>query len=154
MCSSCNFIDPRKCILGQLISGFKRTINWSNQYLDYLIDPSFQGVNVLFVLSFENNAHQTSYKRYFLPTVTIKDYNVMINGKKFFDQPVKNDRRTYDNIRKIAAGQGNDYTTGYLLHYVCFQNYYKMIAIDLSTQQALNADPKAIEQINSTGNLD
>ena len=71
----------------------------------------------------------------------------------FFDQPVKNDKITYGNIRKVATGQG-DYTAGCLLDYAYFKNYYKMIAIDLSKQQALDADPKAIQQINFTANLD
>ena len=70
------------------------------------------------------------------------------------DQPVKNDRRTYNNIRKIATDQRDDYTTGSLLHYVYFQSYCKMIAIDLIKQQALDADPSAIKQINFTGFLD
>ena len=60
---------------------------------------------------------------------------------------------TYENIRKIAAGQGDDYTTGCLLDYTYFKKYYKMIAIDLSKQQALDADPKATQQINFTANL-
>ena len=78
----------------------------------------------------------------------------MTDGKNFFDQPVKNDKVTYENIRKIATGQGDDYTTGCLLDYIYFKNYYKMIAVDLSKQQALDADPKAIQQINFTANLD
>ena len=78
----------------------------------------------------------------------------MIDGKSFFNQPVKSDIRTYDNIRKIETGQGNDYTSGCLLDYNYFNNYYKMIAIDLSKQQALDADPKAIQQINFTEKLD
>ena len=78
----------------------------------------------------------------------------MIDGKNFFDQPIKNDKITYDNIRKIAIGQGDDYTTGCLLDYVYFKKYYKMITIDLSKQQALDADPRAIQQINFTANLD
>ena len=77
----------------------------------------------------------------------------MIDGKNFFNQPVKNDKVTYENIRKIATGQGDDYTTGCLLDYTYFKKYYKMIAIDLSKQQALDADPKAIQQINFTENL-
>ena len=67
---------------------------------------------------------------------------------------MKNDKITDDNIRKVATGQGDDYTTGCLLDYVFFKNYYKMIAIDLSKQQVLNADPRAIQQINFTANLD
>ena len=77
----------------------------------------------------------------------------MIDGKNFFDQSVKNNLRTYDNIRKIATGQGDDYTTGCLLDHNYFNKYYKMIAIDLSKQQAPDADPKAIQQISFTGNL-
>ena len=78
----------------------------------------------------------------------------MIDGKNFFDQPVKNDKVTYENIRKIATGQGDDYTTGCLLDYIYFKNYCKMIAVDLSKQQAQDADPKAIQQINFTANLE
>ena len=74
----------------------------------------------------------------------------MINGKNFFDQPVQSSVRTYDNIQKIATGQGDDYTTGCLLDYNYFNNYSKMIAINLNKQQALNADPKATQQINFT----
>ena len=69
----------------------------------------------------------------------------MINGKNFFDQPVKNNETTYENIRKIATGQGDDYTIGCLLDYIYFTNYYKMIAVDLRKQQALDADLKAIQ---------
>ena len=76
----------------------------------------------------------------------------MIDGKNFFDEPVKNDKVTYGNIRKIATGQGHDYTTGCLLDYTYFKKYYKIIAVDLSKQQALDADPKAIQQIDFTGN--
>ena len=78
----------------------------------------------------------------------------MIDGKKLFDQPVKNDLITYENIRKIATGQRDNYTTGCLLDYNYFRNDYKMIAIDLNKQQALDADPRAIQQINFTANRD
>ena len=106
-------------LLQQLKSGFKITINWNkyqtkvsterqNQYLDFLVDPIVQGVNRLFVLSLENKGD------IYFPKVEIKNY-VMIDGKNFFDQPVKSGMRTYDNIRKIAVGQGDYYTTGCLL---------------------------------------
>ena len=88
------------------------------------------------------------------PNVEIKDYNVMVGRKKFFDQPVKNNKVTYENVRKTATGQGDDYTTGCLLDYICFKNYYKMIVVDLSKQQALDADLKEIRRINFTANLD
>ena len=76
----------------------------------------------------------------------------MIDGKNFFDQPIKDNKVTYENIRKITTGQRDDYATG--LDFIYFKKYYKMIAIDLSKQQALDADPKAIQQINFTANLD
>ena len=77
----------------------------------------------------------------------------MIDEKNFFDQLFKNDIRTY-NIRKISTGQGDDYTTGYWLDYNYFKEHYKMIAIDLSKQKELDSDPKALQQINFTGNLE
>ena len=146
--------------LQQLISGFKRVINWNkylskpellaqNPYINHLVEPSFQGVNRLFVLAFENDNNRRSDEQYYLPTVEIKDYNIVINSENFFDQPIKNNKITYDNIRKIAAGQGDDYTTGCLLDYPYFANTYKMIVVDLSKQQALDADPRAIQQIIS-----
>ena len=119
-----------------------------------MINPSFQGVNRLFVLSFENNGGRTSYTRYYLPLVDINGYNVVIDGPNFFNQPVKNNLITYGNIRKIATGQGDDYITDCLLDYNYFNNYYKMIAIDFRKQQELDCDPKAIQQINFTVNLD
>ena len=125
-----------------------------NPNLNNLVELSFQGVNRLFVLAFESDAKRTSNKRYYLPNVEIKDYNVMIDGKNVFDQPVKNNKTTYENIRKIATGQGDNYTTGCLLDYAYFRDNYKMIAIDLSKQQALDADPRAVQQINFFANLD
>ena len=151
--------------LQQLKSSFKRIINW-NKYLSkpellaqspnlkHLVEPIFQGVNRLFVLAFENDDDRTSDDQYYLPTVEIKDYNIMINGEKFFDQPIKNNKVTYENIRKIATGQGDDYTTGFLLDYSYFADTYKMIAVDLNKQQALDTDPRAVQQINFTANLD
>ena len=151
--------------LQQLKSGFKRVINWNkylskpellaqNPNLNHLVEPSFQGVNRLFVLAFENDDYRTSDDRYYLPTIETKDYNIMINGEYFFYQPIKNNKVTYENIRKIATGQGDDYATVCLLDYSYFTDTYKMIAVDLSKQQALDADPRAIQQINFTANLD
>ena len=149
-------IQDNAKLLPTLKSGFKRTI-CLNKYLSrpellpqntnliHLIESSFQGVNRLFFLAFENDKQRKSNKRYYLPNVEIKDYNVMIDGKNFFDQPVKNNKVTYENILKIATGQGDDHKTGCLLDYIYFKNYYKMIAVDLSKQQALDADPKAIQ---------
>ena len=119
-----------------------------------MVDPSFQGVNRLFALAFENDTQRHSAKVYYLPNVEIKDYNVMINGENVFDQPIKNNKVTYKNIRKIATGQGDGYTAGCLLDYPYINDIFKMIAIDLSKQQASDADPRAIQQINFTANLD
>ena len=95
-----------------------------------------------------------SNKQYYIPNVEIKNYNVMIDEKIFFDQPVKNNKVTFEIIRKLATGQGDYYTTGCLLDYIYFKNYQKMIAVDLSKQQTLDADPKGIQEINFTANLD
>ena len=111
-------------------------------------------VNGLLVLAFEIDTHRTSAKGYYLPNIEIKDYNVMINGENCFDQPVKNNKVTYENITKIATGQGDGYTTGCLLDYPYFKNTYKMIAAELSKQQILDADPRAVQQIIFTANLD
>ena len=104
-------------------------------------------------MSFENENDRTSHAEYYLPKVEIKDYNVMVDGKNFFDQSINNDFKTYENIRKIATGKGDDYTTGCLLNYPYFKENFKIIAIDLSKQQSLDADLRAIEQINFTTNL-
>ena len=88
-------------LLQQLKPGFKRTVNWNkyqsnlktyaqNRYLNQLVDPSFQRVNRLFALSFDNEDGRTSHSEYYLPKVTIKDYNVIIDGKNIFDQPIIN----------------------------------------------------------------
>ena len=116
-----------------------------NPNLNYLIKPSLQGVNRLFVLAFENDAQRKVHSGFYLPNVEIKNY-VMINGENF-GQPIKDDKLTYENIIKIATGKGDDYTTGCLLDYQYFRDNYKMIAVDLSRQQALEADPRAIQQI-------
>ena len=78
----------------------------------------------------------------------------MIDRKNLFDQSVKNNKATYENIKKLATLQGDDYTTGCLLDYMYFKNYFKLIAVDLSKQKALDPDLKAIQQINFTANLD
>ena len=114
--------------------------------LNHLVEASFQEVNRLFVSAFENDAQRASNKIYHLPNVEIKDYNVTIDGKKFFDQPVKNDKITHKNIRKTNTGQGHDYKTCCLLYYACFGNNYKMIATDLSKQQVL--EMLILEQFN------
>ena len=152
-------------LLQQLKSDFERVVNWNiclskpellaqNPNLNHLVEPSFQGVNRLFVLAFENDTQRTSAKGYYLPNVEIKDYNVMINWENFFDEPIKNNKVTYETIRKICTGFSDDYTCGSLLDCPYVKDIFKMIEVDLSKQQALDTDPKAIQQINVTANLD
>ena len=126
--------------LEQLRTGFKRTIKWNkyrsemtnqtkNNNLNDLIDPTFAKVNRLFVLSFENEYDKTSFSKHYVPNVQIKYFNVLINGKSFFDIPIKNDVETYEQIIEI-----NDYKTGNLLDYEYFSKHYKLTAIDLNKQ--------------------
>ena len=105
-------------------------------------------------MSFKDGDSLESHKQYYLPTVEIKDYDDMIDGRNIFDQPIKNHLKIYDNIRKITTGQGNDCTAECLLDYPYFKRYYKLIATDLSKQPKLDTDSKAIQQINFTVNLD
>ena len=105
-------------------------------------------------MSFENENDRTSHSNYYLPKVKIKKYNIEIDCRYLFNQTVNNSIKTYGNIRKIATGQGDNYTTGCLLDYPYFKGNYKMIALDLSKQQALDADPRPIQQVNFTTNLD
>ena len=149
-------------LLEQLKSGFKRTIKWNkcrsqmtvqpqNNNLNYLIDPTFTNVNRLFVLSFTRDNegdNRDSFSDYYVPNVEIKDFNVLIDGKSFFDLPVKNEEEAYEKI--IDMSNNNDYTTGNLLDFGYFKENYKLIAIDLSKQTKLK-DP---QQINFIGKLE
>ena len=147
-----------KKLLEQLISGFKRNVKWNkyrsqmtikpqNDNLNYLKDPTFTKVNRLFALSFVRNAegnHRDSFSHYYVPNVEIKDFNVLIDGKSFFDLPVKNEEEAYEKI--IEMSNNNDYTTGNLLDFAYFKENYKLIAIDLSKQTKLK-DPQQISFI-------
>ena len=93
-------------LLEQLKTGFKRTIKWNeyrsemsnqtkNNNLNYLIDPTFTNVNRLFLLSFGNENDRTSLSEYYVPKVEIKDFNVLIDGKPFFETPIKNKEEAY-----------------------------------------------------------
>ena len=157
----------------QLNEGFKRCVHW-NEYkskieiknLDnsnttrFLLDASFQGVNRLFALAFEdandgdNKVERKSHRKYFLPRVDITKYNVLIDGRNFYDQPISDRIRKYDEIRKITTGKRDDYITGCLLDYQYFKDYYQLIAVDFSKQKVLDADPRAIQQIELHGMLD
>ena len=155
--------------LSKLLSeGFKRSIYWNkykiifknynNEYIRERLDASFQGVNKLFVLPYasgdDNDANENSYKNYFLPRLKIKNYNIEIDGRNFYDQSINDLIKQYDEIRKISTGQGDDYTTGCLLDFAYFEKNYRLIAVDLSRQKALDADSRAIQQIVFTGKTD
>ena len=116
-----------------------------------LIDPAFTKVDRLFVLSFENENDRTSFSKQYVPNVEIKDFDVLIDGKSFFDMPIKNDEETYKQI--IEMGRNNDCTTGNLLDFEYFSKHYKLITIDLSKQIELeNSDLK--QQYNFIGRLE
>ena len=149
-----------------LKSGFKKTIKWNkyrsqmtiqnnNNNLNYLIDPTFTSVNTLFVLSFEsiegNNVkkdYRDSFSHYYVPNIQIKDYNVLIDGKSFFNLPVKNEEEAYEKIIKMSNNV--DYTTGNLLDFAYFKENCRLIATDLSKQTKIN-DP---QQINFIGKIE
>ena len=109
------------------------TIQPQNNNLNDLIDPTFTNVNKCFFLSFtRDNAgdNRDSFSDYYEPNVEIKDFNVLINGKSFFDLPVRNEEEASEKI--VEMTNNNDYVTGNLLDFGCFKESYKLIAIDLS----------------------
>ena len=122
-----------------------------NNNLNYLIDPTFTNVNRLFVLIFENEDDRTSLPKHYVPKVEIKDFNVLTDGKPFFEVPVKNREEAHEAI--IEMSKNNDYTTGILLDYKYFKDHYKLIAIDLRKQIELE-NPDLKQQINSIGRLE
>ena len=118
---------------------------------------SFQGVRRLFVLAFGNTdngakkVERNSHKKYFLPRVST--YNALIDRRKFYYQPITDLVKQYEEIRKTATGQGDDYTTGFLLDYQYLKDHYNLIAVDLSKQKELDADSRAVQQIKFYGML-
>ena len=110
-------------------------------------------MNRLLFLAFHNTendkkkAERDSHRKYFLPRVDITNYNVLIDGRNFYDQPINDQIKKYDEIRKIATGNADNYTTGCLLDYQYFKNHYQLIAVDLSKQKELDDNPRASQQI-------
>ena len=158
-----------------LNEGFKRPIYWNEykvtpnktveiavgnreKHIRELLDSSCQGVKRLFVLAYDNTAGNNqvsvdSYKKYFLPRVKMGNYNIEIDGRNFFNQPINDSIKQYYEIRKVSTGQGDDYPTGCLLDFAYFEKKYRLIAADLSKQKALDADSRAIQQIIFTGKI-
>ena len=120
--------------------------------LNYLIDTAFSNVNRSFVLSFENEGDKTPYYKYYVPSVEIKNYNVLTDGNAVIELPVKNIEETYEKITQITD-HGGYYTRGNLFDYECFKEHYQLIVVDLSKQIELeNQDIK--QQINFILNLE
>ena len=112
----------------------------------------------MFVLAYnnkegDNKVSVDSYKKYFLPRVKIENYNIEIDGRNFYDQSINDSIKQYDKIRKISAGQGDDYTACFWLDFAYFEKKYRLIAADLSEQKALDADSRAIQQIIFTAKI-
>ena len=120
-----------------------------------MLDSSWQGVKRLFVLAYNKEGDKkvsvASHETYFLPRVKIENYNIKIDDKNCYDQPINDSIKQYDEIRKISAGQSDDYTTGCLLDFADFEKNYRLIAVNLSKQKALNSDSRVIQQIIFTG---
>ena len=157
--------EDNKDFIEQQNKGFQRSIYW-NEYktkekeenaaanvFKYInLDPSFQGVNRLFVMECNRENGQATrdgQRKYYLPKVDLKKYNVIIDGRNFYDNPIESDIEKYRELKKVMIGKGEDCTTGSLLDYGYFKKHYKLVAVDLSEQKELDADPRAIQQIET-----
>ena len=170
MFSSCYLKTKDSAKLSELLSeGFERPIYWNkykvspnknyytNEYIRERLDASIQGVKRLFVPAYgreNDDATENSHRKYFLPRMKIKNYNIEIDIRNFYDQSINDLIKQYEEVRKISTGQSNDYSTVCLLDYVYFKDDFRLITADLSKQKALDADPKAIQQIIFTGQVD
>ena len=123
-----------------------------NNNLNILIDPTFTNVNRLFVLAYQTADDRHSYSQFYLPKLSVKDYNAIIDKLAFFDLPIKTEGKAYEKI--IDISRNNEYAIGNLLDYDYFKKYYKLIAKDLSKQQVLQENEYLIEQINFIGRLE
>ena len=155
--------EDNKDFIEQQNKGFQRSIYW-NEYktkqqnedadanaVKYIsLDPSLQGVNRLFLMAYDatdNQYNRNNRRKYYLPRIDLKKYNVIIDGRNFYDNPIESDIEKYRELEKVITGKGKDYTTGSLLDYNYFNKHYKLVAVDLSKQKELDADPRAIQQI-------
>ena len=155
--------EDNKDFIEQQNKRFQRFIYW-NEYITkeqeedanannfkYIpLDPSFQGVNRLFVMTYNRVDGQPSrngQRKYYLPRISLNKYNVIIDGRNFYDNPIESDIEKYRESKKVMTGKGEDYTTGSFLDYNYFDTHYKLEAADLSKQKELDADPRAIQQI-------
>ena len=155
--------EDNKDFIEQQNKGFQRSVYWNeyktkeiNENADanvfkYInLDPSFQGVNRLFVTAYNNANGQPTrngQRKYYLSRIDLNKYNVIIDGRNFYDNPIESDIEKYRELKKVMIGKGEDYTKGSLLDYNYFKKHYKLVAVDLSKQKELDADPRAIQQI-------
>ena len=155
--------EDNKDFIEQQNKGFQRSVYWkeyktkeqnedaNNNVFKYInLDPSFQGVNRLFVMGFSraaNEPERNSQQKYYLPRIDLNKYNVIIDGRNFYHNIIENNIEKYRELKKVMIGNGEDYTTGSLLDYNHFNKHYKLVAVDLSKQKELDADPTAIQQI-------
>ena len=155
--------EDNKDFIKQQNKGFQRSIYW-NEYktkeinedadanvFKYInLDPSFQGVNRLFVMAYnrvDGQPTRNGQRKYYLPRISLNKYNVTIDGRNIYDNPIESDIEKYRELKKAMIGKGEDYTIGSLLDYNYFKKHYKLVAVDLSKQKELDADPRAIQQI-------
>ena len=113
------------------------------------LDPSFQGVNRLFATAYNSANGQPTrngQRKYYLQRIDLNKY-VIIDGRNFYDNPIESDIEKYRELKKVMIGKGEDYTTGSLLDFYYFKKHYKLVAVGLSKQKELDADPSAIQQI-------
>ena len=107
----------------------------ANEFKYINLDPSFQGVNILFVMAYSradnNQPTRDRQRKYYLPRNDFKKYNVVIDGRNFYDNPIESDIEKCRELKKVMIGKGEDYTTGSLLDYNYFKEYYKLVAVDL-----------------------
>ena len=94
-----------------------------------------------------NQPTNNGQRKYYLPRIDLEKYSVIIDGRKFYDNPIESDIEKYRELKKVMIGKGEDYTTRSLLDYNYFDKHYKLVAVDLSKQKELDADPRAIQQI-------
>ena len=114
------------------------------------LDPSFQGVNRLFVMPYNRvNGQPTrnGQQKYYLPRIGLNKYNVITDGRNFYDNPIESDIEKYRELKKVMIGKGEGYSTGSLLDFNYFDKHYKLVAVDLSKRKELDAYPRAIQQI-------
>ena len=155
--------EDNKDFIEQQNKVFQRSIYWNEyktkeinedadanvfKYINF--DPSFQGVNRLFVMAYnrvDGPLTRNGQKKYYLPRISLNKYNVIIDGRNFYDNPIESDIEKYRELKKVMTGKGEDCTTGSLLDYNYFDKHYKLVAVDLSKQKELDADPRAIQQI-------